>query len=97
MNGEAVIVSFKPEFVDFNEFENFEIRLETALHGGEYGGNAFAMDMTEGEMFFYGDSANEIYNSIQSVLTSCNLLSNINVVLRYGPADPDTPEQSISL
>ena len=97
---QAVIVHFKYGSRDLKRLFELEDRLEAALtksKAGTYDGNEVATDGSDGFLYFYAPSADQLYEVIKPVLLSANYMPGAQVTLRYGPPKVGVPKKVVVL
>jgi hypothetical protein len=98
---ESVTIHFKYGQEDWSPFFALEkvIKNSIATAGvGDYDGNLLAVGGRDGNMYFYGPSADALLEVLKSHLLGAEFLKGIEVTLRYGPlTDPNARESMIPL
>lgn len=97
---QAIVVHFKYGSRDLKRLFELEDKLEAALAKGQlgsYDGNEVATDGSDGFLYFYGPSADRLYEAIRPILLSANYMSGAKVTLRYGPPKVGVPQKSVVL
>ena len=97
---QAVIVHFKYGSKDLKRLFALEDKLETVISqakAGQYDGNEVATDGSDGFLYFYGPSADRLYEVIKPVLLSASYMPGAKVTLRYGPPKVGVPQRNIVL
>lgn len=95
---QCVIVNFKNVPRDIDAVFNTQDELEKAVEAagvGEVDGNEIAVDGSDGSYFLYGPDADRLFEVILPLLKMSELCKDAQVVLRYGPADDNTPEKEV--
>ena len=96
----AVIVQFNFPAADLDRIIEVEDQLAKALEAtgaGELDGNEVAMDGRDNLFYLYGPDADKLYEAIEPVLLSSEMLSQARVLLRYGSPSLDTRQKTITL
>ena len=96
----AVIVSFQYGSTDLQPAFDLEGQLESAIIAadvGEFDGDLFAEDGSEGFFYMYGPDADKLYEAIRPVLESSSLMKGAVVKLQYGPPEDVVKEKEIKL
>ena len=96
----AVIVQFNFPSGDLKKIIEVEDQLAKALEesgAGELDGNEVALDGRDNLFYLYGPDADKLYEAIEPVLLSLEMLSQARVLLRYGPPSLDTRQKTITL
>jgi hypothetical protein len=97
---QAIVVHFKYGSRDLKRLFELEDKLESALAKvkvGSYDGNEVATDGSDGFLYFYGPSADRLYEVVKPVLLSANYMAGAKVTLRYGPPKVGVPQKSVVL
>lgn len=96
----AVLVYFEYGSTDLSKLFAVEEALERVIADaevGEFDGNEIAMDGSDGTLFMYGPDADALFAAIRSTLEEVPFMKGARVVLRYGPPEPGTFEQTVTL
>ena len=64
---------------------------------GEYDGNEIAVDYSDGTLFFYGPSAEKLFDAIKPILKQTNFMKDAKITLRFGPPEDGVKEITIDL
>jgi hypothetical protein len=97
---QAVIVHFQYGSTDLSRLFALGDKLGRAIknaNAGEYDGNEVATDGSDGFLYMYGPSADQIYRVIEPILTSTDFMHGAEVVRRYGPASSSAREVSTTI
>ena len=96
----AVIVQFNFPSGDLKKIIEVEDQLAKALEetgAGELDGNEIALDGRDNLFYLYGPDADKLYEAIEPVLLSLEMLSQARVLLRYGPPSLDTRQKTVTV
>jgi len=97
---QAVIIHFQYGSTNLSRLFALEDKLEAAVkkaNVGEYDGNEIATDGSDGFLYLYGPSADQIYAVIEPILKSTDFLRGAAVVRRYGPPDGSAPQTATTI
>lgn len=97
---QAVIVKYNFSAGNLDRIFQLEDQLANAVESasvGQFDGNEIAVDGRDNLFYMYGPDANKIYEAIEPVLLSWDVLSQAQVLLRYGPPGMDTKQKLITL
>ena len=97
---QAVIVKYNFAAGNLDRIFELEDQLATAVEqasAGEFDGNEIAVDGRDNLFYMYGPDADKIYAAIEPVLLAWDILSQAQVLLRYGPPGIDTRQKMITL
>ena len=97
---QAVLVYFDYGSTDLSALFAVEEALERVIadaKAGELDGNEIATDGSDGTLFMYGPNADALFAAIHPTLEAAPFMQGARVVLRYGPADADVPERTLTL
>lgn len=97
---QAVIVKYR--FASGNLDRIFELeeqlaRVVEAMPGCEFDGNEIAVDGRDNLFYMYGPDADKLFEAIEPVLLSSEILSEAQVRLRYGLPGIDTRVKTVTL
>ena len=97
---QAVIVKYR--FASGSLDRIFEVeeqlaRIVEATPGCEFDGNEIAVDGRDNLFYMYGPDADKLFEVIEPVLLSSEILSEAQVRLRYGPPGIDTRVKTVTL
>jgi len=97
---QAVIVHFE-HTGDWADFFEWEPKIEKAVkgsHAGDYDGNELAVNGSDGKIYMYGPSADQLLMVARPYLQAATFLKNKMATLRYGDAkDPHAREVNIPI
>ena len=91
----AVIIHFTYGSSDLTPLFALEDKLQSLLEDsavGEYDGNDIAADTSDGYLYMYGSSANDVYDVIKATLEETDFMAGATVKLRYGPPEDGVEE-----
>jgi len=97
---QAVIVKYNFAAGNLDRIFELEDQLANAVESasvGQFDGNEIAVDGRDNLFYMYGPDAEKIYEAIEPVLLSWDILSQAQVLLRYGPPGIDTRQKTITL
>jgi hypothetical protein len=97
---QAIVVHFKYGSRDLKRLFQLEDKLELALRNakvGEYDGNEVATDGSDGFLYFYGPSADHLFEVVRPALLSASFMTGAKVTLRYGPPKVGVPQKNVVL
>ena len=97
---QAVIVKYNFSSGNLDRIFELEDQLAIAVEkasAGEFDGNEIAVDGRDNLFYMYGPDADKIYDAIEPVLLSWDILSQAQVLLRYGPPGLDTRQRTVTL
>lgn len=97
---QAVIVKYNFAAGNLDRIFEIEDQLANAVESasvGQFDGNEIAVDGRDNLFYMYGPDANKIYEAIEPILLSWDVLSQAQVLLRYGPPGIDTRQKMITL
>lgn len=97
---QAVIVKYNFASGDLDRIFQLEDQLANAVEkasAGEFDGNEIAVDGRDNLFYMYGPDADKIYDAIEPVLLSWDILSQAQVLLRYGPPGLETRQRTVTL
>lgn len=84
----AVIVNFNYGSKDLKSLFTLEDKLEAAISKpgiGKYDGNEIAVDGSDGSLYMYGPSADNLFKVVKPILEATPFMKGAKVKLRYGP------------
>ena len=64
---------------------------------GVYDGNELALDHSDGIMYMYGPSAENLFNGIKSTLENSDFMTGAKANMRFGPLEGRTNEITIQI
>jgi hypothetical protein len=97
---QAVIVHFRYGLTDMAPLFALEDRLKSVIQTsklGEFDGDEIAVDRSDGRLYMYGPSADQLFDAIQPILKTSNFMNGAEVKRRYGPANSGAREVSTTL
>ena len=97
---QAVLVYFEYGSTDLSALFSVEEALENVIAEagvGELDGNEIATDGSDGTLFMYGPDADALFTAIRPTLEAVPFLKGARVVLRYGPPEDGTSEQTLTI
>src|SRR5436190_1978905 len=87
---QAVIVTFfNYEFEGLEELHELEKKLDDVITKnslGKYDGHEIALDGTDGTLFMYGLSAEQLFIAVRPILEETDFMRGAIAILRFGPA-----------
>ena len=93
---QAVIVNFNYGSTDLTKLYDLEDELEQRLNNssvGEFDGHDIAVDGSTVTLYFYGDEARQLYDTVKDILTKNPLLNRAKVTLRFGPPEEGVQQE----
>ena len=85
---------------DLTRLFALEDRLEHAIvlaKAGDLGGEEVAADGNDGFLYMYGPDADHLFETILPVLKSADFMNGATVKRRYGPADRNPRESTVTV
>jgi hypothetical protein len=80
---------------DLQPIFDLEDKLISAINAagsGEFDGNEVATDGSDGCLYMYGPDADKLFESVRTVLESCEFMQGAIAKLRYGPPEDGVKE-----
>jgi hypothetical protein len=96
----AVIVHFEYGTTDLgplNALENRLIEEITAAGVGEYDGNEIAVDGSDGFLYMYGPSGDQLFAVVRPVLEEAAFMKGARARIRYGPPSDGVKQSEVVL
>lgn len=87
---QGVVVYFNYGHETLEPLHELESKLRIALYNastGQLDGHQIALDMLDGFLYFYGDSAEELFKTIKPLLIATPFMKKAEVNLRFGISD----------
>ncbi|MXN89906.1 hypothetical protein GR160_01590 [Flavobacterium sp. Sd200] len=84
---QGVIIYFNYSHSNLEPLHELENKLRIELYNsktGEFDGHQMALDLADGFLYFYGDSAEELFKTIKPLLLDAPFMKNAEVNLRFG-------------
>jgi len=84
---QGVVIFFNYGYTNLEPLHELESKLRIMLYNsgtGELDGHQMALDMLDGFLYFYGDSAEELFKTIKPVLLATPFMKKAEVNLRFG-------------
>jgi len=84
---QGVVIFFNYGHTNLEPLHELESKLRILLYNsgtGELDGHQMALDMLDGFLYFYGDSAEELFKTIKPALLATPFMKNAEVNLRFG-------------
>jgi hypothetical protein len=100
MSEQAVIVDFKLRANCEAEFFDLDRSLDEAFSGatnGEYDGHEINEEMNEGTLYFYGEDADRLFETVSIELLKSSIFESAIATIRYGAADEGASERKVNL
>ena len=94
----SAIVRFRRVPGELSKIFDLELALALALAKtgtGWYEGHELTADRTSGQLYMYGNDADELFATIRPVLERATGICDVVALLRYGDADDDAPRVSV--
>jgi hypothetical protein len=98
MEEQAVIVHFQYSADSLDPLFVLEDQLDEAVRAaecGEFDGHEIAVDLSDGHLYLYGPSADELFAGIQPILAQTTGFGKLTVTLRYGPPEDGVSERVV--
>ena len=84
---QGVVIFFNYGHKNLEPLHELESKLRILLYNsgtGELDGHQMALDMLDGFLYFYGDSAEELFKTIKPALLATPFMKKAEVNLRFG-------------
>ena len=84
---QGVVIYFQYGHDDLRPLHDLENKLRKALYTtktGELDGHQMALDLLDGFLYFYGDSAEELFKTIKPALLATPFMKKAEINLRFG-------------
>lgn len=97
---QALFIYFDYGFETTDELYSLMYELIDVIEEGNlgvYDGNELALDHSDGIMYMYGPSAENLYNGIKSTLEKSDFMKDAKANMRFGPLEGGTNEITVQI